>query len=101
MKRILSLLSCLAVVLFCNSAFAGGADLFLAKCMGCHSQKGGAPFISPTDKSASVWEKYFKRHRHPVDLSKTITESELKQIIETLKEHAADSDQPASAIIPK
>ncbi len=101
MKKLLSLLSCAAIVLACNSVFAGGADLFLVKCMGCHSKKGGAPFISPTDKSASVWEKYFKRHRHPVDLSKTITKDELNQIIETLKEHAADSDQPASAVIPK
>ncbi len=97
-KRILL---ALAMVLWANQVMAGGADLFLEKCMGCHSRKGEAAPISPADKSSSVWEKYFKRHRHPVDLSGMISENEMKLILQTLKDHAADSDQPTAAIIPK
>ncbi len=90
----------LAILLAANQALAGGADLFLEKCMGCHSNRGRVPPINPADKSSSGWEKYFKRNRHPVDLTGMITEDEMEKILHTLKDHAADSDQPTVAIIP-
>ena len=89
------------LVLAASGAWAGGADLFLEKCLKCHSKTGKAAPISPADKSASVWERYFERGRHPVDLSPLITPGEMEEILLTLKTHAADSDQPLAAVIPK
>ena len=101
-KKLLNcLIAILAIMFLSGQAMAGGADLFLKKCMGCHSRNGKAAPISPADKSSTVWEKYFKRNRHPVDLSGMITPDEMKSILQTLKDHAADSDQPTAAIIPK
>ena len=91
----------LVILLWSTQVFAGRAYLFLIKCLGCHSRTGKPAPISPADRSSSVWEKYFKRNRHPIDLSRTITSEKMQAIIETLKEHAADIDQPAAAIIPK
>ncbi|WP_456433468.1 c-type cytochrome [Thermosulfuriphilus sp.] len=93
------------LLLFCLSfqtpAFCGGQDVFLTKCGSCHRKGGQAPPVNPADKAASVWKKYFRRHRHPVDLENIISSEELQQIVSFLEEHAADSDQPEAALIPK
>jgi mono/diheme cytochrome c family protein len=79
----------------------GGARLFVAKCGACHKRGGAAPPINPADKAAVVWGKYFRRNRHEVDLADKITEDEMDAILDYLKAHAADSDQPEAAAIPK
>ena len=62
--------------------------------------KGGeAAPVNPGEKAGSVWVKYFKRGRHPVDLN--ISEGDMDSIIEYLEGHAADSDQPQMLAIPK
>lgn len=79
---------------------ADGAAFFLQKCGGCHQKGGQAAPVNPADKASVVWDKYFARGRHPVDLASTLSDQELQSVIQYLKEHAADSDQPAAAVIP-
>jgi len=74
-------------------------ELFLQKCGGCHKKGGEAAPVNPADKAGTVWEKYFARGRHPVDMG--ISEGDLEGVIAYLVSHAADSDQPAAAVIPK
>lgn len=86
----------------CASAAVATADsqgLFLDKCGSCHKRGGQAAVVNPADKAGRVWEKYFARGRHPVDMG--INEGDLGAVIQYLADHAADSDQPASAVIPK
>ena len=80
-------------------SMAGGQDLFVQKCGACHQKGGQAAAVNPADKAGRVWKKYFKRGRHPVDLG--IDDASLGEIIGYLVGHAADSDQPAAAVIPK
>ncbi len=78
-----------------------GGTLFIHKCGSCHQQEGLAKPVNPADKAEVVWEKYFKRDRHPGKLSTIGTEDELTRILNYLKKHAADSDYPEAAAIPK
>ncbi|NTV15249.1 MAG: cytochrome c [Desulfobulbaceae bacterium] len=73
--------------------------MFKAKCGACHIKGGEAAPVNPGEKAASVWEKYFKRGRHPVDLK--MTESEIGVVVQYLINHAADSDHPEMLAIPK
>ncbi len=101
MKRSIVFLLVSVALVAAGQARAGEADLFVAKCGACHKRGGQAPAINPADKAGRVWGKYFRRGRHPVDLSSSISEDELATIVQYLKDHAADSDQPAAAVIPK
>lgn len=83
----------------CAWADEGGEALFKAQCGACHMRGGAAAPINPGDKAASVWNKYFKRGRHPVELG--ISAENLATIIGYLEDHAADSDQPRILAIPK
>ena len=87
------------MLLAAGSALAGGQDLFVGKCGACHKSGGQAASVNPADKAGRVWKKYFKRGRHPVDMG--IDDGTLQDIISYLVDHAADSDQPAAAVIPK
>lgn len=78
---------------------AGGNTLFLQKCGACHKSGGQAASVNPADKAGIVWQKYFKRGRHPVDTG--INDADTDAIVKYLVAHAADSDQPAAAVIPK
>lgn len=78
---------------------ADGETLFIGKCGSCHKRGGQAAPVNPADKAGRVWEKYFKRGRHPVDLG--MSDSDLQLVVKYLVDHAADSDQPAAAVIPK
>ncbi len=75
--------------------------VFIQKCGSCHQKGGKADPVNPADKAGLVWKKYFKRNRHPVDLSGTISEEEMSAILSYLQNHAADSDHPVAAAIPK
>ncbi|NOX25909.1 MAG: cytochrome c [Deltaproteobacteria bacterium] len=78
---------------------AGGDTLFIQKCGNCHKSGGQAAAVNPADKAGRIWQKYFKRGRHPVEMG--ISDGDLETIISYLVDHAADSDQPAEAVIPK
>lgn len=98
-RRLVCILTSLAVLVSTTAWAAGGADLFVQRCGACHKRGGEAASVNPADKAARVWEKYFARGRHPVDLG--MGEADLQAVIQYLKDHAADSDQPAAAVIPK
>ena len=74
---------------------------FVQKCGSCHQRGGQAPPVNPADKAGLVWKKYFKRGRHPVDLTATVNDAEMALILSYLQDHAADSDHPVAAAIPK
>ncbi len=99
MKRVFSVTILLLMIFVCNS-WAGGRDVFIHKCGACHKVDGKAPPVNPGDKAAIVWKKYFKRKRHPVDIS-SISSEDMAIILKYLRDHAADSEQPESAVIPK
>ncbi len=96
-----SVFFCGIFFLLAGLCWAGGQELFVKKCGACHHKGGQAPPVNPADKAGRVWKKYFKRHRHPIDLSGQISPQELQEIISYLEAHAADSEQPEAAIIPK
>jgi mono/diheme cytochrome c family protein len=102
MKQTLAILFML-ILLLCTGismTYANGQDSFINKCGACHKSGGEAAPVNPGDKAAVVWKKYFKRKRHPVELT-AINPDEMQEIISYLRDHAADSDHPASAVIPK
>ncbi|MGV1098336.1 c-type cytochrome [Thiovibrio sp. JS02] len=98
-KRIVAMVTALSLVLPSVALAAGGDALFLQSCGACHKKGGQAAVINPADKAGSVWEKYFARGRHPVDIS--LSDADLQSVVAYLTAHAADSDQPAAAVIPK
>lgn len=94
------LIACVALaVLALPGVSAASQAIFLQKCGACHKKGGTAAPINPADKAAQVWEKYFDRGRHPGDPG--ASGADLKSVIDYLKSHAADSDQPAAAVIPR
>ncbi len=90
----------LFILFLVSSSWANGQKIFIKECGSCHKAGGDAPVINPADKAAIVWKKYFKRRRHPVDIS-SISPDDMAVILKYLQAHAADSDQPEAAIIPK
>lgn len=102
-KKLLIMVTALCLVLGAVTyASASNLDTFLEKCGTCHKKTAQAAPVNPADKAGVVWIKYFKRGRHPVDLSTSqISSDEMKSVLEFLQNHAADSDHPVAAIIPK
>jgi len=90
----------LFILFLVSSSWANGQKIFIKECSNCHKAGGKASVINPADKAAIVWKKYFKRRRHPVDIS-YIDPNDMAIILKYLRDHAADSDQPEAAIIPK
>jgi len=101
LKKGTSLIVALCLLALGSSAWAGdgGDALFKKKCGSCHLRGGDAAPVNPGEKAGSVWDKYFKRGRHPVDLN--ISESDMDIILQYLQDHAADSDKPEMSAIPK
>ena len=95
------MLTCLWWITADNAPAIDGGELFIRECGSCHQQGGKVKPVNPADKAEVVWGKYFKRDRHPVKLSTISTSDELTSILEYLQRHAADSDSPEAAAIPK
>lgn len=97
------ILSCvvLSVAMFTSALAADSTAVFVQKCGVCHKKGADAPPVNPADKAGVVWTKYFQRGRHPVDLASQINDGDMEIILGFLKDHAADSDQPVAAAIPK
>ena len=91
----------LTVPAFTNLAHGADKTIFINKCGQCHHIGGQAPPVNPADKAGLVWIKYFKRQRHPVDLTNTLSSTEMQSILQYLQDHAADSERPIAAVIPK
>ncbi|MEN8140343.1 MAG: cytochrome c [Thermodesulfobacteriota bacterium] len=102
MKWRLALCNAAALALLAQGALAAdGAAMFQEKCGSCHVRGGLATPVNPADKAAVVWGKYFKRGRHRADFSDRISDEELQDIVGYLEEHAADSEMPEAAAIPR
>lgn len=80
---------------------ADKSKVFVEKCGACHKRGSEVAPINPADMAGLVWGKYFQRKRHPVELKSRITEDEMVIILDYLNEHAADSEVPVAAAIPK
>lgn len=101
MKKVFLCLSLALILAPTVTMAADGAGLFVQKCGSCHKRGGSASPVNPADKAGVVWEKYFARGRHPQGLAATVNDAELQTVVQYLQTHAADSDQPAAAVIPK
>ena len=99
--RVSFIIGLASLILTVTAMAADGGAAFVNKCGACHVKGGAALPVNPADKAAVVWGKYFKRGRHRVDFSQNISVSDLETIVTYLKKHAADSDQPEAAAIPK
>ncbi|MEN8189383.1 MAG: cytochrome c [Thermodesulfobacteriota bacterium] len=97
----LCMLTCLLWATAAIAPAGEGGKLFIQKCGSCHQQGGKVKPVNPADKAEVVWQKYFKRDRHPVKLSTIGSDDELAHILEYLQQHAADSDFPEAAAIPR
>lgn len=80
---------------------AEGNEVFMQKCGTCHRAGGEVAPISPAAKAGLVWVKYFQRKRHPVDLGPLVSDAEMALILKYLASHAADSEVPEAAVIPR
>lgn len=98
--RLIGIVTC-ACVLLSTAAFAADSAMFITKCGGCHKKGGEAAPVNPADKAGVVWDKFFKRDRHPVNISAAVSAGDLESVVAYLMAHAADSDQPEAAAIPK
>ena len=101
MKKVSIILAAFCLLAFTASAWARGEGeaMFKSQCGSCHMKGGAAAPVNPGEKAGRVWVKYFKRGRHPVEL--TVSEGDMDMIIEYLEDHAADSDQPQMSVIPQ
>jgi mono/diheme cytochrome c family protein len=93
--------ACLVALVVSVSAIHADETTFVNNCGKCHQVGGTAPPVNPADKAGIVWIKYFKRQRHPVDLSGIISKEDMQSILQYLQKHAADSERPVAAAIPK
>jgi cytochrome c551/c552 len=91
----------LSVAMFTPAFAADSTAVFVQKCGVCHKKGADATPVNPADKAGVVWAKYFERGRHPVDLASQINDGDMELILGFLQDHAADSDQPVAAAIPK
>jgi len=82
----------LPLLLFSTTLFADpDVALFKERCLKCHKKK-GAETIRPVDKARKQWVRFFKRQKHRPPLA--LDASLQKRLLNFLKDHAADSDQP-------
>ena len=74
-----------------------GRELTLAKCKSCHVAGASGGTMTPLSKTQRQWERFYVKDRHnrvaPGTWDK-IEASELKDIMQYMHDHAADSPQP-------
>jgi len=101
LKKVLIFLVAFSLLTLATSVWAanGGAVQFKQKCGACHMKGGEAAPVNPGDKAGRVWQKYFRRGRHPVEIN--ISEKDMDMVIEYLEDNAADSDHPEMSAMPK
>ena len=76
-----------------------GRTLAVEKCKHCHIQGAEAGTMTPISKTQRQWERFFDKHRHDKIAPGSwdgLTDKDLKDILQFLHDHAADSDQPAT-----
>lgn len=99
------ILSCLLILIASNLAFAAieggdarkGKALAKEKCKYCHTKGSEGGTMTPLSKTQRQWERFYKKGKHEKAAPGTwdkISEAELKDIMQFLYNHAADSPQP-------
>lgn len=105
-KRILTtslLIAC--ALLLTTSAIAAieggdsrrGKKLALESCKSCHIQGAEAGTMTPLSRTKRQWERFYNKKRHDKIASGAwddISDRDLKDILQFMYDHAADSDQP-------
>lgn len=99
---VILIILCLLATTTCLAAIEGGdarrgRELALNKCKPCHVSGGNGGTMTPLSKTQKQWERFFAKERHdrvaPGALDK-IEATELKDIMQFMYDHAADSAQP-------
>ena len=76
-----------------------GKELAKARCKHCHIQGAEAGTMTALSKTRQQWERFFNKRRHnkiAPGAWDPFTDKELKDILQFMYNHAADSDQPAT-----
>ena len=76
-----------------------GRELGIELCLPCHIQGAEAGTMRPISKTQRQWERFFEKERHEKiapGVWDDYTEQNLKDILQFLYDHAADSDQPST-----
>ncbi len=108
-SHVLILVTCFCAVgsLAGNSALAAieggdaarGKMLAVEDCLPCHIQGAEAGTMTPISKTQRQWVRFFEKDRHnkiaPGSWDQ-LPEQDLKDIMQYIYDHAADSDQPAT-----
>jgi mono/diheme cytochrome c family protein len=74
-----------------------GRELIKEKCKQCHIQGAEAGTMTPLSKTQQQWDRFVKKNRHDKIAPGTwgqIAEQDLKDILQYIYNHAADSEQP-------
>lgn len=90
MKQISLFFTVFSLLCLPTLLFADNIRVFKEHCMVCHGQS--VPMVRPVDKARIQWERFFRRDVHMPKLD--LNESERKNILTFLYDHAADSDRP-------
>ena len=90
-----------AGVLVAPAHGAEAQQIFEEKCATCHREGGKSDPVDPSSKAGMVWVRYFKRGEPRKHLYDQVPPEEARKVIRYLVKHAADSDQPLTAVIPK
>jgi cytochrome c5 len=74
-----------------------GKDLAKEKCKYCHVTGADGGTMTPLSKTQRQWERFYKKDKHnkmAPGTWDTISANELKDIMQFMYDHAADSPQP-------
>lgn len=76
-----------------------GRALAIEKCKHCHIQGAEAGTMTPLSKTQHQWERFFNKRRHnkiAPGAWDSLSETDLKDVLQFVYDHAADSDQPST-----
>ena len=94
-----ALMSSLALAAIEGGDAQRGKTLAVEKCKHCHVQGAEAGTMTPISKTQRQWERFFNKRRHfkiAPGAWDVFTDKDLKDILQFMYDHAADSDQPAT-----
>ena len=94
-----ALMSSLALAAIEGGDAQRGKTLAVEKCKHCHVQGAEAGTMTPISRTQRQWERFYNKRRHDKIAPgawETIPEQDLKDIMQFMSDHAADSDQPST-----
>ena len=102
MKRMAGIIVTLSLFAFCTSfalAAEGGNPkkgkyLYKKSCKTCHDTGGEGGEMTPLSKTQAQWDRFFEKKSKGCADHAGVSEKDVKDILQFLFDHAADSDQP-------